>query len=116
MKCPHCLIDFHEDQTRWSVSLADDAEGWWVLERRTCPACRRFIMFLDNGPSIADQQRSQMGQGVQHVRIQVGRRDHLMIWPRGISRAPVPPEVPAGIVEDYKEACLVLGDSAKANR
>ena len=36
-----------------------------------------------------------------------------MAWPKGVSRAPVPIEVPPGIVEDYKEACLVLTDSPK---
>jgi hypothetical protein len=38
-----------------------------------------------------------------------------MVWPKGISRAPIPPEVPPEIMEDYKEACLVLGDSTKAS-
>lgn len=39
----------------------------------------------------------------------------LTVWPKGISRAPVPKEVPPEIVEDYKEACLVLSDSPKAS-
>ena len=39
----------------------------------------------------------------------------LMVWPKGVSRAPVPAEVPLDIVEDYKEACLVLFDSPKAS-
>ncbi len=38
-----------------------------------------------------------------------------MVWPKGVSRAPVPPEVPPEIAEDYKEACLVLTDSPKAS-
>jgi Domain of unknown function (DUF4145) len=38
-----------------------------------------------------------------------------MVWPKGVSRAPVPPEVPPAIAEDYKEACLVLSDSPKAS-
>ena len=42
--------------------------------------------------------------------------DHaLMVWPKGTSRAPVSMEVPPEIVEDYKEACLVLSDSPKAS-
>ncbi|HXN53315.1 MAG TPA: DUF4145 domain-containing protein [Candidatus Acidoferrum sp.] len=39
----------------------------------------------------------------------------LLLWPKGVSRAPVPSEVPPDIVEDYKEACLVLADSPKAS-
>jgi len=35
--------------------------------------------------------------------------------PRGVSRAPIPKEVPPGIVSDYSEACLVLDDSPKAS-
>jgi len=39
----------------------------------------------------------------------------IMVWPKGISRTSVPPEVPPDIVEDYKEACVVLADSPKAS-
>jgi hypothetical protein len=39
----------------------------------------------------------------------------IRVWPKGVSRAPVPTEVPPEIVEDYREACLVLGDSPKAS-
>jgi hypothetical protein len=39
----------------------------------------------------------------------------LLVWPKGISRSPVPADVPPAIVEDYKEACLVLTDSPKAS-
>jgi hypothetical protein len=111
MKCPHCLVDFHDEQTRWSVSLGDDCEGLWVLERRTCPACKRFVVSLKNGPLLPGPP---VGQGMQNVHQQLEARS-LMVWPKGASRAPVPPEVPPGIVEDYKEACLVLGDSPKAS-
>jgi hypothetical protein len=114
MKCPHCLVDFHDEQTRWSVSLAADAEEWWVLEQRTCPACKRFILFLENGSLPMHPNPAQAARGTQGVKIQVPRKT-LMVWPKGVARAPVPPEVPPGIVEDYKEACLVLSDSPKAS-
>ncbi|MBZ5643216.1 MAG: DUF4145 domain-containing protein [Acidobacteriia bacterium] len=38
-----------------------------------------------------------------------------MVWPRGATRAAVLPEIPREIADDYKEACLVLPDSAKAS-
>lgn len=38
-----------------------------------------------------------------------------MVWPRGITRSPVPIEVPPEIAQDYREACLVFGDSPKAS-
>jgi hypothetical protein len=65
-------------------------------------------MYLENGPS------SQYAQGYEGARLSVVL-ETMMVWPKGISRAPVPPEVPPGIVEDYKEACLVLSDSPKAS-
>lgn len=110
MKCPHCLESFHEEQTWWSVLLGADADRTWVLSRRTCPTCKRFVLFLDNGAGLQPGQ----SQGSQGVRLQIVDRT-MMVWPKGVARAPVPPEVPPGIVEDYKEACLVLADSPKAS-
>ena len=39
----------------------------------------------------------------------------LLLYPRSGGRPPCPPEVPAELAEDYKEACLVLQDSPKAS-
>jgi hypothetical protein len=64
-------------------------------------------MYLENGAGQG------VGQGNQNVRVIATRL--MMVWPKGVSRAPVPVEVPPGIVEDYKEACLVLSDSPKAS-
>ena len=77
------------------------------MTRRTCPACNRLVLYLENGAGQA------LEQGGQNRRLNVTKS--MMIWPKGVSRAPVPPEVPLGIVEDYKEACLVLNDSPKAS-
>jgi len=39
-----------------------------------------------------------------------------MVYPKGITRKPLPTEIKdEEIVEDYKEACLVLADSPKAS-
>jgi hypothetical protein len=57
-------------------------------------------------------------QGAQHVHLHLNMptgAKSLMVWPKGAARAPVPVEVPSGIAEDYKEACLVLSDSPKAS-
>jgi hypothetical protein len=37
------------------------------------------------------------------------------VYPKGVSRAPLPSEVPAEFATDYCEACLVLPDSEKAS-
>lgn len=113
MKCPHCLENFHADQTRWSIVLGNDAENWWLLTRRHCPACRRFIFTLENG-NFGNTAAAQLQQGNQGLHmINVGRT--FQAWPKGIARAPLPVEVPPPIAEDYQEACLVLADSPKAS-
>jgi hypothetical protein len=38
-----------------------------------------------------------------------------MLYPKGVSRAPISKYVPDMFAEDYKEACLVLADSPKAS-
>ncbi len=109
MKCPHCLVEFHDQQTFWSVVVGADADQWWILSRRTCPGCNRFVLYLENGAAPGPLTQAQ-----QNVRMNPGARS-ILVWPKGVSRAPVPQEVPPAIVEDYKEACLVLADSPKAS-
>src|SRR5262249_19576057 len=108
MKCPHCLVDFHDAQTWSSVSLGIDSEGNWVITRRQCPACNRFILGLDNGPAATVSQAGLVNARVAAVR-------SIQVWPKGVARAPIPSEVPPETAEDYKEACLVLNDSPKAS-
>jgi hypothetical protein len=109
MKCPHCLENFHEQQSAWSVGIGSDVEGEWIVTRATCPACNKFVLFLLQSPSFAQNRQGVVGA---QALIQVGR---TMVRPRGISRTAVPPEVPKEIAENYKEACLVLADSPKAS-
>jgi len=109
MKCPHCLVDFHDQQTLWSIYVGQDTNGQWVLSRRACPACNRFVLHLDYGGGLPQS----IPQG-SPTKLPVVTKTFL-VWPKGVSRAPVPPEVPPAIVEDYKEACLVLNDSPKAS-
>ena len=60
------------------------------------------------------RKRSASVEGTQNIRHAVVL-NATMVVPRGIARMPVPKEVPADIVEDYMEACLVLVDSPKAS-
>ena len=41
--------------------------------------------------------------------------EEILVWPRGIARAPLPPEVIEPFRSDYREACNVLADSPKAS-
>ena len=109
MKCPHCLVEFHAGPTWWSVTLGNDADGHWVVTRQACSACNRFVLHIQNGAL-----QGPTAPGTQNFRV-INPAKNMMVWPKGVSRALVPPEVPEGIAEDYKEACLVLADSPKAS-
>jgi hypothetical protein len=110
MKCPHCLVEFHDQQTWWSVFLGNDAGGQWLLSRRICPACIRFVFYLESGVGLPPGTQ----QGTLNQRLPTAINT-MLVWPKAVARTPVPPEVPPEIVEDYREACLVLADSPKAS-
>lgn len=105
MKCPHCRVEFHDEPE--STLIGVDADGGWVLVRRNCPACKRMILRLLNGPPAYTQSN-------EFYTINKVRKEFL-VRPKGISRPPCPSEVPKEFVEDYTEACLVISDSPKAS-
>ena len=98
MKCPHCLVEFH-DKTD-SKTIGQDVEGYYDIEANTCPSCKRIIFYL--------AQYTYSG----HIRIY---KQRALIRPKMANRPPVPSEVPTEYANDYKEACLVLEDSPKAS-
>src|SRR5260370_8233954 len=108
MKGSHCLEGFHEGQARWSVTVGSNNDGTWLLRRLLCPACQQYVFYLEIGASAG------LAEGQQNAWLSLVNKS-LMVWPKGISRSPVPNEVPTEIVDDYKEACLVLADSPKAS-
>ncbi len=105
MKCPHCLVDFH-DSSVFSY-LGADADGECGIARVTCAACKKFVLFLLRGAGT--YSRASTVSGLQNV------YSTDMFYPKGSMRPPVPSSVPADIGGDYREACLVLPDSAKAS-
>lgn len=103
MKCPHCLTAFHEN--RELTELGEDATSLWVLVCRTCPECKKFIF------SLFERYDRYRISSTNHYHNQRER----LCYPRGISRAPLPAEVPEDCAGDYREACLTLTDSPKAS-
>lgn len=91
MKCRHCLVEFHDVWTKFS--LGDDAEGEFHVHKTMCPACEHFLIAYSRAP--------------------YGNK--LFLYPRAISREPVSPFVPAAFAGDYIEACNVLDMSPKAS-
>ncbi len=114
MKCPHCLESFHEVAAHQDLPntqshdnqmrpKALDADGYWSLAVTLCPACNRNTIFL---------RLTGFRRGNKHVAPQPYS---IMVWPRGMSRSPLPTEVPEEFADEYREACLVLADSPKAS-
>jgi hypothetical protein len=92
--CPHCLTAYNVVST--PVQLGDDRDGSWRASWEVCPECRRIIVRLNS---------VKQGKGVPR----------FLVYPKGASRKPPAPEVPSPFCDDYKEACLVIDDSAKAS-
>src|SRR6266851_3505277 len=104
MKCPHCLVSFHDF---WhAVSVGNDYAGHWGIRRTLCPACSRATLFLGRRRTEAD-----FGSTLDPNFVNAD----FMFYPKAPARAPLPAEVPQNFAEDYTEACLVLADSAKSS-
>lgn len=99
MKCPHCLIAFHESWTTLPLvsgeAALQDARGLWFSKVTQCPACKHcsIVLLVRRGSSITE----------------------IRVYPSGTSRPPLSPAVPAAFAADYREACLVWESSAKAS-
>lgn len=65
--------------------------------------------------SASKQSQARTALEKVNSRIQSLHSSKTLVCPKGISRAPLPEEIPSKYAEDYKEACLVLSDSAKAS-
>jgi len=97
MKCPHCLIEFHDSWKR--EGIGSDSEGVWFVNTTTCPSCEKFVILLSY----------RFGSGPDY------KQGEYLIRPKTISRSPIPKEVPEKYAQDYREACLTFPDSPKAS-
>lgn len=106
MKCPHCLVEFHDEPEQ--VVLGKDVDGGWAIVRQLCPNpdCKRLIFYLIRGHLLSTPARGDYFEVVE---------EHRLVRPKGSNRPPPSPHVPKEFAEDYKEACLVLPDSPKAS-
>ena len=50
MVCPHCRVTIHAQPN--DIPIGDDRDETWLLRRILCPACKRFILLLVNGPGL----------------------------------------------------------------
>lgn len=103
MKCPHCQIHYHE--LTETVSLGKDSEGYWHLDKQTCPMCKRFVLQLVKSEALI--------AGIKEPPLHEIRR--YFARPRGAVRPAPPRQVPPEFSQDYIEASLILADSPKAS-
>ena len=94
VECLHCQKHFFGEWVERPFA-ANDTQGQWVAVYVICPACERFTIKL---------HRKEAGK-VQET---------IAAYPR-LLRPPAPDQVPSEIAQDYREACAVLPDSAKAS-
>lgn len=106
MKCPHCLVEFHDNVG--IIELGNDSEGYYEIEKRTCPSCNKLIFQL----AQYEMKRINTGSTIHLNRSELSKR---LIRPKIANRPPCPPEVPKKFEADYSEACLVIDDSPKAS-
>jgi hypothetical protein len=104
MQCPHCLEHFHDKWTSKALVKDDVLLG---VAFTTCAACKRPIIEL--GQMLQSVERSGTTEFVPNW------VTFRCVYPKAISRSPIPKEVPKDFATDYTEACLVLPDSEKAS-
>jgi hypothetical protein len=105
------MVEFHDNPQ--STHLGHDVDGEWALVKRTCPACKRMILNLQNGVLDSAQWGMSAGGKKVFVRLNPTTSDRL-VRPKGSSRPPAAAEVPKKFADDYGEGCLVVTDSPKA--
>ena len=100
MKCPHCLIAFHDEDLweRYEIETPEESAATWVCLAAVCPICKSPIIKL-----------------VKEALGSFEVIDKRVIYPASPQRAPVGNSVPEGLRQDYLEACQVLPLSAKAS-
>jgi hypothetical protein len=106
--CPHCRVAFKNE---WVVSrLGSDRDGDWRLFVTECADCERIIVMLRQ---YEENALAQLTENAINLPGELVRE--RIVWPKSVSRAPIPATVPKGISEDYLEACTVLPKSPKAS-
>ena len=98
MKCPHCLQAFHEN---WSINniVRDNGHNWRVIDC-ICPSCGKAILKLQRNP----------------YNLHTTYLDSGFVYPKAISRSPIPPEVDDETLKSsYEQSCFVLTDSPMAS-
>ena len=110
MKCPHCLVSFHDSWSSWVGTTgrvsSSDCKAKFQLSSTVCPACMQLIFRMSRKPLRIVTPTGKTGNEVPVTQ--------TIFYPKGTAR-PVPVEVKDEFANDFREACLVIGDSEKAS-
>ena len=109
MKCPHCLVSFHDSWSSWAChgrAVPSDCKAEFQLSSTVCPACMQLIFRMRRAPLRLVTPTGKTGNMVSFT--------ETILYPKGTAR-PIPPEVDEEFADDFREACLVIGDSEKAS-
>ena len=104
MKCPHCLISFH-DKPEY-IDIEKNVNEEWLISKSRCPECLKLIIYLIDGKIVSNQ--------IEFISHFSSSRKKYLVYPKSISRSPISPDIPNQYSDDYKEASLILQDSPKA--
>jgi len=106
LTCSHCRVAF---KSEWNVfDLGSDQDGEWRLFRTACVNCERVIALLRQYDLPALKRLTQ-------INLPGELKNEWMVWPRTVSRAPIPTNVPKPIADEYHKAVRVLPDSSEAS-
>lgn len=99
MKCPHCLDSFFESWTE--ISLGQDSDAYWTLNKTTCPSCNKLILKLIRQVAAGGRYWKNVGE--------------VFVKPIGMARSPLPKEIPEKYSKAYVQASNVLPISPEAS-
>ena len=103
MKCPHCLVSFHDHWIKWSYVGRDgrhemqrDRGAQFGFSTTVCPTCGKLTC------------------GLIQASLPGVYKPVTIVYPKASAR-PVAKEVEEKFASDFREACLVIADSEKAS-
>jgi Domain of unknown function (DUF4145) len=105
--CPHCAVTIQPTPEIGILAVLPDGSVWFIW-KNCCAACGEYIFqlgFLANNRAATIAPINYL----THADVK------YFVYPKSSQRPPPPKGVPADILADYLEACLVLADSPKAS-
>lgn len=102
MKCPHCQTSFHD---RWEdTEVAVDVDGYWIIKVTACPSCNRSVVMLSHYGAFSNGALNPNAL-----------RSTMLCRPKVAMRPAPGPDVSEKFARDFRNACLVMSDSAEAS-